>query len=93
MTYSQDNERRNFDEPPVPAPRGNDRPGWIIPLGIAAVVLLAAGLIFWSAGPDRTRTVDSRNQPSAVTSPGPAPGGAPPAQGATPRRTEPSGMQ
>jgi hypothetical protein len=38
---------------------------WGIPIGIAAVVLTAAMVIFSSAGPDRTRTVNNNNQPSA----------------------------
>ena len=42
-------------------------PGWGIPAGIAAVVLIVAAIIFSSAGPDRSRTEAYKDTvPSAV---------------------------
>ena len=41
--------------------------GWGIPVGIAAVVLIVAAIIFSSAGPDRSRTAAYKDTlPSAV---------------------------
>jgi hypothetical protein len=41
--------------------------GWGIPAGIAALVLIAAAIIFSSAGPDRSRTAAYKDTvPSAV---------------------------
>lgn len=38
---------------------------WTVPAIIAAVILIAATLIFSSAGPDRTRTTENLNNPNA----------------------------
>lgn len=66
---------------------------WGIPIGIAAVVLIAAMVIFSSAGPDRTRTADNNNQPSAVTAPGPKTGERMPAQNPVPSKPNTTGTQ
>jgi hypothetical protein len=65
---------------------------WGIPIGIGAVVLIAAMVIFSTAGPDRTRTVNN-NQPSAVTTPGPTTGENLPAQKPVPSKSNPQGTQ
>ena len=62
------------DPPRSPNPRdwnaSNDARSmiWSIPAAIAAVVLVAAILIFGGAGPDRTRTADSNNPNSTPSS-------------------------
>jgi hypothetical protein len=66
---------------------------WGIPIGIGAVVLIAAMVIFSAAGPDRTRTVNNNNQPSAVTTPGPTTGENLPAQKPVPSKSNPQGTQ
>ena len=90
MTY-HDNKTPNAAKRP-----GSERPrtefaGWGIPLGIAAIVFVAATIIFSSAGPDRTRTAST--QPPAVTSPGPTTSESAPAQTPTPARPNASGTQ
>ena len=90
MTY-HDNKTPNAEKRP-----GSERPrtelaGWGIPLGIAAIVFVAATIIFSSAGPDRTRTA-STQQP-AMTSPGPTTSESAPAQTPTPARPNASGTQ
>jgi hypothetical protein len=55
-----------------------DNIGWGLPLGVLALLLVAGALIF-SAGPDRTRTAETnRNTPDATKS-APAPRTQPPA--------------
>jgi hypothetical protein len=82
-----------------PNPRGGNStnassmPGWAIPAAIGGVVLVAAFLIFGSGGPDRTRTVDNANQPSAVTTPGPTTGEQVPARTPVPSKSNTSGTQ
>ena len=48
---------------------GPQQPGWGIPLAVGAVVIAAAAIIFASAGPDRTRTADVKNQPIEARAP------------------------
>lgn len=55
---------------------------WAVPAGIAAVVLIAATLIFSSAGPDRTRTTENLNNPDASRS-----------EQAAPKTTSPAGTR
>jgi len=50
-------------------------------------------VMFSSAGPDRTRTADSNNQPSAVTTPGPTTGESVPAQTSVPSKSNTPGAQ
>jgi hypothetical protein len=59
---------------PVPASEGM---GWGVPLGIAAVVLIA-GLFFFNMSGDRTSTVATNNEPSSVVRPAPTPNVTPP---------------
>jgi hypothetical protein len=67
---------------------------WGIPIGIAAVALIAGFMIFSAAGPDRTRTVNNNNQPSAVgTTPGPKTGARLPAETQVPSKSNPQGTQ
>jgi hypothetical protein len=63
---------------------------WSIPAAIAAIVLVAAILIFSSAGPDRTRTADTNN-PGAPSSP--ATQAQPPVTQAQPQKSNPAGTQ
>jgi hypothetical protein len=85
--------------PSNPNPRGRKdisdytKMRWGIPMGIAAVVLIAAMVIFSAAGPDRTRTVKNNNQPSAVTSPGPTTGENVPAKNPVPSKSNAQGTQ
>ena len=75
---------------------------WSIPAAIAAVVLVAAILIFSSGGPDRTRTADF-NAPNSVpsqTEKRQLESGIPPSGGATgtpapaqPQKSNPAGTQ
>jgi hypothetical protein len=88
MTYDQP---RNAEKRP-----GSERPrtevaGWAVPLGIAAIVFVAATMIFSSGGGDRTRTAN--NQPSTVTLPGPTTSESAPAESPTPARPNTSGTQ
>jgi hypothetical protein len=64
-----------------------------IPLAIAAVVFMAALLIFSAAGPDRTRTADNSNQPSAVTTPAPSTPERAPTTAPVPTRPNQPGIQ
>jgi hypothetical protein len=90
MTYHDDKtpnaEKRTGSERPR-----TDLAGWGVPLGIAAIVFVAATMIFSSAGGNRTRTAN--NQPSAVTSPGPTTSESVPAQAPTPARPNASFTQ
>jgi len=86
MTFNDQNRA----DGPNPGPQ---QPGWGIPLAVGAVVIAAAAIIFASAGPDRTRTADVKNQPPAVTTPAPAPDAKAPAQAPTPARPNSPGMQ
>jgi hypothetical protein len=62
-------------------PRVDDRGfGWGIPLGIAAVALVA-GLLFFNSGTNRTTTATSTSP--AITTPTPAPGNPAPARPTT----------
>ena len=85
--------------PSNPNPRGRKDIGdyknmsWGIPIGIAAVALIAAMVIFSAAGPDRTRTADTNNQPPAVTTPGPTTGENVPAKTPVPSKSNPQGTQ
>ena len=72
---------------------GPQQPGWGIPIAVGAVVIAAAAIIFASAGPDRTRTADVKNQPSAVTAPAPAPDAKAPAVTPTPAQPNSPGTQ
>jgi hypothetical protein len=86
MTFNDQNRA----DGPNPGPQ---QPGWGIPLAVGAVVIAAAAIIFASAGPDRTRTADVKNQPPAVTTPAPAPDAKAPAQAPTPARPNSPGTQ
>ena len=88
MTYHDDKTPNAAKRPSSERPR-TDRAGWGIPLGIAAIVFVAATIIFSSAGPDRTRTAN--NQPPAATSPAPTTSES--AQVPTPARPNASGTQ
>ena len=90
MTYHDDKTPNAGKRPGSERPR-TDRAGWGIPLGIAAIVFVAATIIFSSAGPDRTRTAST--QPPAMTSPGPTTSESAPAQTPTPARPNASGTQ
>ena len=85
--------------PSNPSPRGRKdisdykNMSWGIPIGIAAVVFVAAMVMFSSAGPDRTRTADRNNQPSAVQTPGPPTGENVPAQTPVPSKSNTPGTQ
>jgi hypothetical protein len=88
MTY-RDDKPRNAEQRP-----GSERPrpelaGWAVPLGIAAIVFVAATMIFSSGGSDRTRTAN--NQPPAVTAPTTSESA--PAETATPAGPNASGTQ
>lgn len=87
MTYENDPNRAEARNP------GPQQPGWGIPLAVGAVVLAAAAIIFASAGPDRTRTADVKNQPPAVTTPAPAPDAKAPTQTPTPAQPNSPGTQ
>jgi hypothetical protein len=52
----------------VPRPADEDAPGWGIPIGIAAVALVAGVIIFSAAGPERTRTAQTNLNPSTTAS-------------------------
>jgi len=71
MTH-HDNDRRNFDEAPAPRRAAEASPGWGIPLGIAAIALIAGVIIFSAAGPDRTRTAQFNNPNAKPTASEPA---------------------
>lgn len=86
MTFSDQN-RPDARNP------GPQQPGWGIPLAVGAVVIAAATIIFASAGPDRTQTAAVKNQPSAVTTPAPAPDAKPSAETPAPAQSNPSGTQ
>jgi hypothetical protein len=89
MTH-HDNDRRNFDEAPVRRPVEEDEsPGWGLPIGIAAVALVAGILIFSTAGPDRTKT--AQVDPSAKSAP--AEQAPPPAAPAPAQKSNPAGTQ
>ena len=88
MTYHDDKTPNAAKRPGSERPR-TDRAGWGIPLGIAAIVFVAATIIFSSAGPDRTRTAST----PAMTSPGPTTSESAPAQTPTPARPNASGTQ
>jgi hypothetical protein len=83
MTFQDDPNRPRppLDEPLVNRDPAREVPsegmGWGIPLGIAGVVLIA-GIFFFSSSSDRTSTVATNNEPSAVTRPAPAPSVTPP---------------
>jgi len=78
MDDRNDPNRPLSSDPYVNQPRTTERAGmgWGIPLGIAAFVLIA-GMLFFSSG-DRTSTVATNNEPSAITRPAPAPSVTPP---------------
>jgi hypothetical protein len=84
-----------FDDQNRPVERnpGPQQPGWGIPLAVGAVVIAAAAIIFASAGPDRTRTADVKNQPPAVTTPAPAPAAKAPAETPAPAQPNSPGTQ
>jgi hypothetical protein len=86
MTFSDQN-RPDSQNP------GPQQPGWGIPLAVGAVVIAAAAIIFASAGPDRTRTADVKNQPPAVTTPAPAPDARAPATTPAPAQPNAQGTQ
>ena len=93
MTYHDD---KTPNAPNATKRTGSEPPrtglaAWAVPLGIAAIVLVAATMIFSSAGPDRSRTAN--NQPPAVTSPGPTTSESVPAQAPTPARPNASFTQ
>lgn len=84
MTFQDDPNRPRppYDDPLVnrDAPAGevpSAGMGWGIPLALAAFVLVA-GLFFFNMSGDRTATVATNNEPSAVTRPAPAPSVTPP---------------
>jgi hypothetical protein len=79
--------------PPDDRNPGPQQPGWGIPLAVGAIVLAAGAIIFASAGPDRTRTADVKNQPPAVTTPAPAPDAKAPAATPAPAQPNPQGTQ
>jgi hypothetical protein len=85
---NQDNDRRNFDEAPARRPADDDAPGWGLPIGIAAVALVAGILIFSAAGPDRTRTAQVNNPNAKPTASEQAPAPAAPAQKSNPAGTQ-----
>jgi len=87
---NQDNDRRNFDEAPAQRPADDDSPGWGIPIGIAAVALVAGILIFSTAGPDRTKTahVNNPNATPAASEPAATPAPTAPAQKSNPAGTQ-----
>jgi hypothetical protein len=70
----------------VPRPTDEDAPGWGIPLGIAAVALVAGVIIFSAAGPDRTRTAQNNNLNPNTSASQPAQ----PAESAIPRSNSPA---
>ena len=86
MTFSDQN-RPDSQNP------GPQQPGWGIPLAVGAVVIAAAAIIFASAGPDRTRTADIKNQPPPVTTPAPAPDAKAPATTPAPAQPNAQGTQ
>lgn len=92
MTH-HDNDRRNFDEAPGRPPADDEAPGWGLPIGIAAVALVAGILIFSTAGPDRTRTA----QVNPGANPAPAeqvqPQSNAPAETPAPQKSNPAGTQ
>ena len=90
MTYCDDEPRNAEKRPRSERPR-TELAGWAVPLGIAAIVFVAATMIFSSGGGDRTRTAN--NQPSIVTSPGPTTSESAPAESPTPARPNASGTQ
>ena len=57
------NNRPYHDDPNHGRPRkpNGENKSWGVPLAIAAVVLVAATIIFSAAGPDRTRTAGANN--------------------------------
>ncbi len=79
--------------PPDDRKPGPQQPGWGVPLAVGAVVIAAAAIIFASAGPERTRTADVKNQPPAVTTPAPAPDAKAPAETPAPARPNQPGTQ
>jgi hypothetical protein len=86
---NQDNDRRNFDEAPARRTDDDESPGWGLPIGIAAVALVAGILIFSTAGPDRTKTAQVNNPNAKPTAAEPAqPAPAAPAQKSNPAGTQ-----
>jgi hypothetical protein len=70
----------------VPRPAEDNAPGWGIPLGIAAVALIAGIAIFSAAGPDRTRTAQHNDLNPNTTASQPAQ----PAESAIPQSQAPA---
>jgi hypothetical protein len=100
MTYHNDT---NDGRPRTPK---SESIGWGIPIGIAAVIFVAATIIFTAAGPDRTRTAEyntpnSNRAPQATSQP--AESGIPPsnqdapqsapAPTVAPQKSNPAGTQ
>jgi hypothetical protein len=70
MTYENDPNRRVGAEPYVERPvmQERDGMGWGIPLGIAAIVLIA-GLLFFGTGSERTTTASNDRGTVTTTTP------------------------
>jgi hypothetical protein len=79
---TEHDQNRQLETRPV----DEDAPGWGIPIGIAAVALVAGVIIFSTAGPDRTRTAQNDNLNPNTTAAQPAQ----PAESAIPRSEAPA---
>jgi hypothetical protein len=78
MLDERNDPNRPPAEPPVRQPAEGNWRGF--PLLFLAAAALIGGLLFMSPGGDRTATVASNNEPSAMTRPAPAPPAMPPAK-------------
>jgi|RhiMethySRZTD1v2_1073278.scaffolds.fasta_scaffold1426187_2 hypothetical protein len=100
MNEHDNNELRNFNEGTPMRGSGMRR---VLPIGIAAGILIIAAIIFSAAGPDRTRTAQhndlnpnttaAKQAPAAESGIPPSGSNAPTATQEAPRRSNPAGTQ